>query len=87
MQVQCFSEVFRVLKPGGLFGNYEWIVTDKYDVTNKEHKRVKEGIEVGNGLPTLATAQQVVDAARKAGFEVLDFYDANEGVHRCVDPR
>ena len=81
-KVRCFSEVYRCLKPGGLFANYEWIVTDHYDAKNAEHKRIKEGIEVGNGLPTLATAEEVVEAARKAGFEVVDFYDANKGVHR-----
>jgi hypothetical protein len=76
---------------------------------------VQEGIEVGNGLPTLATAKevnhvtcptsfilyqeghdtntciyilahvmQVIAAVEKAGFEVIEFYDANQGVHRCV---
>lgn len=78
---RCFSEAFRVLKPGGLFGNYEWIVTDKFDASNPEHTRIKEGIEVGNGLPTLATAEQVLAAVRAAGFEVLDAYDANADVH------
>lgn len=33
--------MFRCLKPGGKFANYEWIVTDKYDPKNAEHKRVK----------------------------------------------
>lgn len=81
-KVRVFSEVLRCLKPGALFANYEWIVTDKYDAANAQHKRIKEGIEVGNGLPTLATAQEVIDAVKKAGFEVVDFYDANDGVHR-----
>ncbi len=80
-KTRTFAEVLRCLKPGGLFANYEWIVTDKYDAGNAEHKRIKEGIEVGNGLPTLATAAEVVAAAQAAGFEVLDFYDANAGVH------
>jgi sterol 24-C-methyltransferase len=76
-----FAQVFRCLKPGGLFASYEWIVTDKYDPANRQHKRIKEGIEVGNGLPTLATAEEVIAAVKKAGFEVVDFYDANAGVH------
>lgn len=80
-KARCFAEVFRCLKPGGFFANYEWIVTDKYDAGNAEHKRIKEGIEVGNGLPTLATAAQVLAAAEAAGFEIVDHYDANSGVH------
>lgn len=80
-KTRCFSEVLRCLKPGGLFANYEWIVTDKYDPGNAEHTRIKEGIEVGNGLPTLATAAEVIAAVKAAGFEVVDYYDANRGVH------
>jgi len=41
-------------------------------------------VQVGNGLPTLATAEQVIAAVKAAGFEVVDYYDANEGVHRLV---
>ncbi len=80
-KTKCFSEVLKILKPGGLFANYEWIVTDKYSPSNPTHTRIKEGIEVGNGLPTLATAAEVLDAVRAAGFEVVDAYDANAGVH------
>ena len=36
-----------MLKPGGMFGLYEWALTDKYDPSNPEHKQVKEGVEVG----------------------------------------
>merc|ERR1712227_79593 len=39
------------------------------------------GIEVGNGLPTLATAEIVDNCVRKAGFELEASYDANRGVH------
>jgi len=76
-----FSEIYRCLKPGGMFAGYEWIVTDNYDADNRRHVEIKEGIEVGNGLPTLATAEQVVEAMEKAGFEMVDYYDANHGVH------
>ena len=50
-----------------------------YDKDNKEHVRIKEGIEVGNGLPTLATGKQVQEALEAAGFEVIEAYDANRG--------
>jgi sterol 24-C-methyltransferase len=64
-----------------LFTGYEWVVTDKYNPNNKDHVRIKEGIEVGNGLPTLATPEHVLECLEKAGFEVIDSYDANRGVH------
>lgn len=45
-RVITFSEVARVLKPGGRFAGYDWVVTPKYDPNNKDHVRIKEGIEV-----------------------------------------
>jgi len=81
-RVECFSEVARVLKPGGMFVVLDWVMLpNKYNPNNKEHVRIKEGIEVGNGLPTLATPQAVVDAFEQAGFEVVEHFDLNKGVH------
>ena len=80
-RVQTFGGVARVLKKGGLFGGYEWVMTNKYDANNKDHVRIKEGIEVGNGLPTLVGPEVIIDNLKKAGFEIVDFYDANRGVH------
>ncbi|CAM9764861.1 unnamed protein product [Chrysoparadoxa australica] len=80
-KVECFTDVARVLKPGGLFAGYEWVVLPGYSKDNSEHVRIKEGIEVGNGLPTLATPADVVKALEDSGFEVLDHYDANRNVH------
>lgn len=81
-KVVTFSEVAHCLKPGGLFAGYEWVVLPEngYDADDMDHVRIKEGIEVGNGLPTLATGEQVKESLRKAGFEVLEAYDANRGM-------
>jgi len=77
-----FAEVFRVLKPGAKFACFDWIVTHKYQSENKTHVAIREGIEVGNGLPVLATAEQVVAAARKAGFEIVEHYDYERDSHK-----
>jgi sterol 24-C-methyltransferase len=82
-RVVTFGGINRVLKQGGLFAGYEWVVTENYNPDNKNHVRIKEGIEVGNGLPTLATPEHIVDCLEKAGFEVLDSFDANRGVHNA----
>jgi len=74
-KVGIYTEIKRLLKPGQLFAGYEWVVTDKYDPNNKEHVALKKGIEVGNGLPDLETPEVIVDALKKAGFEVLEAYD------------
>lgn len=77
-KVKCYSEIFRVLKPGAVFTGYEWIITDKYDNNNEEHRRVRHGIEYGDALPTLETAAQIKAALEKSGFVVEEAYDAVE---------
>ena len=65
--VGCYSEIFRVLKPGGVFASYEWCLTDAYDPTNAEHRRIRQEILIGNGLPTARTCEDVLTAMKKAG--------------------
>lgn len=82
-RVHTFSGIAHTLKKGGLFTGYEWAVLPErgFDKNNADHVRIKEGIEVGNGLPTLATAEEIVKSLEDSGFEVLDYYDANRNVH------
>ncbi|KAH8611851.1 Mycolic acid cyclopropane synthetase ubiE COQ5 methyltransferase family Methyltransferase domain [Trypanosoma vivax] len=75
---ECYSEVFRVIKPGACFVLYEWCLTSKYDPANEEHRRVRHGIEFGNGLPSLDSTQAVLDAMAAAGFIVEDSFDITE---------
>ena len=51
-RVEVYSEIFRVLKPGGKFAMYEWCLTDAFDPSNKEHQEIRHGVEVGV-LPTI----------------------------------
>lgn len=80
-RVQCFIGIHRVLKPGAKFCGYEWVMLDRYDPNNKEHVRIKEGIEVGNALPTLVHYSEIVRNMEAAGFTDIEYYDANQGVH------
>eukprot|EP00899_Mesostigma_viride_P015676 jgi/Mesvir1/24109/Mv10830-RA.1 len=66
-----YKECFRVLKPGKLFGTYEWVTTKLYDKNNPEHVRIADSINYGNALPEMRSYQQCIDAAKKAGFEIL----------------
>ena len=55
MQLEdVYGEIYRVLKPGGYFVSYEWVSTKLYDKTNKEHVRIIDEINFGNGLPVSA---------------------------------
>lgn len=80
-RVRVFTGIATMLRQGGRFAGYEWVMLKDYDPTNKEHVRIKEGIEHGNGLPTLTTADKVVEALEASGFTVVDHYDANNGQH------
>ena len=43
---QVYREILRVLKPGAIFVDSAWAMTDAYDTQNPEHVRIKEDIEV-----------------------------------------
>jgi sterol 24-C-methyltransferase len=75
-KVAVYRQIFDVLKPGGCFAGYEWCLTPLYDGRKAGHRRLKEGIELGNGLPELATCPEVVHALETAGFEVIETHDA-----------
>ena len=70
-KVPLYKEIFRVLKPGKYFAGYEWIVTEKYDNKNKEHWRVKKGIEIGNGVADLEKPSHILNCLKEAGFEIV----------------
>eukprot|EP00624_Nannochloropsis_granulata_P001411 evm.model.NODE_1688_length_16549_cov_34.402924.2 len=77
-KTKCFSEVLKILKPGGLFANYEWIVTDKYSPSNPTHTRIKEGIEddmvgEGNDAPVCLCTGAGADSAKGDVEDQFDF--------------
>ncbi|CAD7065285.1 unnamed protein product, partial [Tilletia caries] len=49
----CYGQIKEVLKPGGVFGLYDWCMTDEWDASNPEHKRIAHGIEIGDGIPEM----------------------------------
>lgn len=70
-----YKEVFRVLKPNGVFGSYEWLITDKADMSTEAHKKIMRDIEYGSGLPPMHTLEEALAAAKKAGFELVYEHD------------
>jgi len=72
---KCYKEIFRVLKPGGVFASYEWCLTDEYDAKNEEHKRIRQDILLGNGLPTARSCKDVSKAMKSAGFKLEEEED------------
>jgi sterol 24-C-methyltransferase len=66
-----YGEIFRVLKPGGVFGVYEWLMTDKYDNDNVGHRKIRLDIELGDGISNMVNISEAVDAMKAVGFEML----------------
>ncbi|CAK1360050.1 Sterol 24-C-methyltransferase erg-4 [Cercospora beticola] len=65
-----YSEIFRVLKPGGVFGVYEWLMTDAYDNDNPRHREIRLGIEQGDGISNMEKIEVALKAMKAAGFEL-----------------
>lgn len=65
-----YSQIFRVLKPGGVFGVYEWLMTDAYDNDNTEHRRIRLGIEQGDGISNMVRISEGLQAIRASGFQL-----------------
>ncbi len=72
----AFAEVHRVLKPGALFAGYEWCMTDKFNPSDARHQEIKFEIETGDSLPDIASIPETIQALEKAGFEVIQSFDA-----------
>lgn len=66
-----YKDVARVLKPGGVFGSYEWLTTAKADMTNPSHQKIMRDIEYGSGLPPMHSYADVVKAAAESGLEII----------------
>ncbi len=74
-KLKLFTELSRVLKPGGHFAGYEWCMTDKYQANNAEHRAIKKGIEEGDALPDIWSMPDVIAALVGAGLEVVESAD------------
>lgn len=66
-----YSQIYKVLKPGGVFGVYEWVMTDNYDEKNPEHRKIAYGIEKGDGIPKMFGVDVANKALKDSGFEIL----------------
>ena len=63
-----YSQIYRVLKPGGVFGVYEWFMTDRYDNDNPQHREIRHGIEQGDGISNMVRVSEGLEAIKAAGF-------------------
>nr|CBL69122.1 CgERG6-1 protein [Colletotrichum graminicola] len=73
-----YSEIFRVLKPGGVFGVYEWVMTDKYDDGDLHMRKIRIDIEQGDGIANMVKAAEALRAFGAAGFDMIRHEDMAE---------
>lgn len=77
-----YGEIFNVLKPGGVFGVYEWVMTPSWDPSNPEHRRIAHGIEIGSGIPIMRPRAESRKALTSVGFAV----EQEEDLAERMDP-
>jgi len=65
-----YGEIFKVLKPGGVFGVYEWCMTDAWDPSIPEHKALAHEVELGNGIPEMRPMAKSRQALKTVGFQI-----------------
>ncbi|KAJ3478534.1 hypothetical protein NLG97_g8555 [Lecanicillium saksenae] len=70
-----YKEIFKVLKPGGLFAVYEMVMTDEYNEDDPGHRQIRYDIEQGFGMANLATSSEASRALAAAGFELIESGD------------
>ena len=63
------------LSAGGIFGVYEWLMTDAYDPTNPHHRSIRLGIEQGDGIANMVPISEGLAAIDAAGFTLLHAED------------
>ncbi|KAG8811748.1 Delta(24)-sterol C-methyltransferase, partial [Serendipita sp. 399] len=66
-----YGEIKKVLKPGGIFGVYEWVMTPEWDPKNPEHKQIAHEIEISSGVPEMRSLEVSRRAFDNVGLEVL----------------
>lgn len=65
-----YGGVRRVVKKGGLFGSTEWAMTDLLNEDDEEHVRLRNLIEVGNGVGEMRTVSDIRKAVKGAGWVI-----------------
>lgn len=65
-----YKQIYDVLKPGGVFGVYEWLMTDKYDDADPKHREIRHNIEIGDGISKMVSVDECLKAVKAAGFTV-----------------
>jgi len=80
------AEAARIVKPGGVVGAWQWMLTPAFDYSNPDHMELKRGMEYGGGLRNLNKPSERLVEFNKAGLEVYESWEMGaEGIARGHD--
>ena len=74
-KVSVYGEAYRLLKPGGHFGVYEYCMTERFDPHDPLHARIKADLQLGGALLVIDDQETVDSAIQAVGFELLETRD------------
>ncbi|MCY3626117.1 MAG: methyltransferase domain-containing protein [Gammaproteobacteria bacterium] len=74
-KIKAFEQIYRILKPGGLFWGQEFGLTDTYDENNPTHRSIVTEIVETMALGEVFHLNQIAPGLAKAGFKI----------HECED--
>jgi len=74
-RTQTFSEVYKLLKPGGRLVAMEYNLLPGWDAKNPEHQELMKKHLWGNGAAKTPTIEEDLAMVRAAGFEVKEHWD------------
>lgn len=75
-------EAYRLLKPGGTVGAWQWMLKDTFDCNNEEHMELKRGMEYGGGLSNLNKPHERIEEFKLAGLVVTESFDMMDAAKR-----
>jgi len=75
---KTFSEVYKLLKPGGRLVAMEYVLLPGWDANNPEHQELMRMHLHGNGCAKTPTIAEDLAQIRGAGFEIIEHFDFME---------
>lgn len=73
----------KLLKPDGLVGAWQWMLTPAFNYSDPSHVELKRGMEYGGGLRNLNKPEERIKEMERAGLEVIESFDLGvEGLKR-----
>jgi len=74
-----FSEMFRVLKPGGRLSFLDWVKFDNYDEKSDHHQKIMKQVKPLIGAVDIPTGLELKQVLESVGFEVTYSDNVSKG--------